>query len=274
MKCNYCGELVTIDDNGQCSNCGLPRYNQDEARECFEAMLSRCTDAISEELKESCNPSDTPRTDAATIYGSGATVPLVEKEFAQRLEREIADLRVALASMGAIAESYAAQEQAVKLANQIDKALTLVNEECPAMDEFTNIVPTVEWLIQKWRECRKMWSKSSQETSRLKVVVSELQDAIDLDIDEFSRIHAIASEGYLSDESLEVKGICERAKLRTWQLVPVIEQLESAKKDIQRLRDAFSALLYTAERNVDLIISVSDRYDLDVAIESAKEALR
>jgi len=98
------------------------------------------------------NPSDTPRTDAATIYGSGATVPLVEKTFAQKLEREIADLRVALAATCSIAESTA--------------------------------------------------------------------------------------------------------------------------EEMQRLRDAFSALLYTAERNVDLIISVSDRYDLDVAIESAKEALK
>jgi len=176
-------------------------------------MISRCTDAISEELKESCNPSDTPRTDAATIYGSGATVPLVEKTFAQKLEREIAEIRVALAAMGSIAESNAAQEQAVKLANQIDKALAIVNEECPAMDEFKNIVPTVEWLIQKWRECRMFWSKSCQ----------------------------------------------YRDKLR---------------EENQRLRDAFSALLYTAERNVDLIISVSDRYDLDVAIESAKEALK
>jgi len=99
------------------------------------------------------NPSDTPRTDAATIdCGWDTTHPVVKKEFAQKLEREIADLRVALAAMGAIAESTA--------------------------------------------------------------------------------------------------------------------------EEIQRLRDAFSALLYTAERNVDLIISVSDRYDLDVAIESAKEALR
>lgn len=38
MKCNYCGELVTIDDNGQCSNCGLPRCNPDEARECIQIL--------------------------------------------------------------------------------------------------------------------------------------------------------------------------------------------------------------------------------------------
>lgn len=159
------------------------------------------------------NPSDTPRTDAATIYASGATVPLVEKTFAQKLEREIADLRVALAAMGSIAESNAAQEQAVRLANQIDEALALVNEECPAMDEFKNIVPTVEWLIQKWRECRRLWSKSCQ----------------------------------------------YRDKLR---------------EENQRLRDHFSGLIYSAERAADLIISVSDRYDIDVAIESAKEALK
>jgi hypothetical protein len=222
------------------------------------------------------NPSDTPRTDAATIpCGWDTTHAVVKKEFAQGLEREITDLRVSLAAMGAIAESNAAQDQAVRLANQIDKALALVNEECPAMDEFKNIVPTVEWLIQKWRECRKMWSKSSQESSILKVRVSEMQDALGLNQDEFARIHVIASGGdLLSDESRVVKGICERARERTWQLVPLIEQLESAQQEIQRLRDAFSALLYTAERNVDLIISASDRYDLDVAIESAKEALK
>jgi hypothetical protein len=116
------------------------------------------------------------------------------------------------AAMGSIAESSAAQEQAVKLANQIDKALVLVNEECPAMDDFTNIVPTVEWLIQKWRECRRLWSKSCQ----------------------------------------------YRDKLR---------------EENQRLRDHFSGLIYSAERAADLIISVSDRYDIDVAIESAKAVL-
>jgi hypothetical protein len=116
------------------------------------------------------------------------------------------------AAMGSIAESSAAQEQAVKLANQIDKALALVNEECPAMDHFTNIVPTVEWLIQKWRECRRLWSKSCQ----------------------------------------------YRDKLR---------------EENQRLRDHFSGLIYSAERAADLIISVSDRYDIDVAIESAKAVL-
>jgi hypothetical protein len=159
------------------------------------------------------NPANTPRTDAATIpCGWDTTDPVVKKTFAQGLEREIADLRVALAAMGSIAESNAAQEQAVRLANQIDKALALVNEECPAMDDFTNIVPTVEWLIQKWRECRKIWSKSCQ----------------------------------------------YRDKLR---------------EENQRLRDHFSGLIYSAERAADLIISVSDRYDIDVAIESAKALL-
>jgi hypothetical protein len=159
------------------------------------------------------NPANTPRTDAATIpCGWDTTDPVVKKTFAQGLEREIADLRVALAAMGSIAESNAAQEQAVRLANQIDKALALVNEECPAMDDFTNIVPTVEWLIQKWRECRRLWSKSCQ----------------------------------------------YRDKLR---------------EENQRLRDHFSGLIYSAERAADLIISVSDRYDIDVAIESAKAVL-
>jgi hypothetical protein len=159
------------------------------------------------------NPSDTPRTDAATIpCGWDTTDPVVKKTFAQGLEREIANLRVALAAMGSIAESSAAQEQAVKLANQIDKALVLVNEECPAMDDFTNIVPTVEWLIQKWRECRRLWSKSCQYRDEL-------------------------------------------------------------REENQRLRDHFSGLIYSAERAADLIISVSDRYDIDVAIESAKAVL-
>ena len=51
-------------------------------------------------------------------------------------------------------------------------------------------------------------------------------------------------------------------------------ELAQERENVKTLRDALSALIYTAERNVDLIISVSDRYDLDVAIESAKEALK
>ena len=44
--------------------------------------------------------------------------------------------------------------------------------------------------------------------------------------------------------------------------------------ELQKVRDALAALIYTAERSADLIVSVSDRYDLDVAVESAKEALK
>ena len=199
MKCNYCGELVTIDDNGQCSNCGLPRYNPDEARECMEKL----------------NQKDTPHTDASTIdCGWDTTQPVVPKTFAQMLEIELYGKRIALAAMGSIAEST-------------------------------------------------------------QLRVSELEDALDLNRDEFARILAIASGGeFLSEEALEVKGICERARDRTWQLVPMIEQLESANARIQTLSDSLSALIYTAERTAELITSASDRYDIDVAIESAKEALK
>jgi DNA polymerase III delta prime subunit len=42
----------------------------------------------------------------------------------------------------------------------------------------------------------------------------------------------------------------------------------------QQLKDALSALIYSAEQNVNLIISVTDRVDLENAIESAKETLK
>jgi hypothetical protein len=114
---------------------------------------------------------------------------------------------------------------------------------------------------------------SIAESTQLRV--SELEDALDLNRDEFARIHAIASGGeLLSEEAREVKGICERARERTWQLVPMIEQLEAANARIQTLADALSSLIYTAERTAELITSASDRYDIDVAIESAKEILK
>ena len=56
-----------------------------------------------------------------------------------------------------------------------------------------------------------------------------------------------------------------------------LESLRESKRleyELQQTRDALSALIYSAERAAELIISTSDRYDIDVAIESAKEALK
>ena len=49
---------------------------------------------------------------------------------------------------------------------------------------------------------------------------------------------------------------------------------QSTEQEKQELRDALSALIYTAQRVAELITSASDRYDIDVAIESAKEVLK
>lgn len=54
-----------------------------------------------------------------------------------------------------------------------------------------------------------------------------------------------------------------------WCLDCVREQWD----ELQHTSDALASLAYTAERCADLIVSVSDRYDLDVAVESAKDFL-
>lgn len=46
------------------------------------------------------------------------------------------------------------------LQTAINNALELVNKDCSSMYRFVNIVPTVAWLLQKWRECRKRWQES------------------------------------------------------------------------------------------------------------------
>jgi hypothetical protein len=46
------------------------------------------------------------------------------------------------------------------LQTAINNALELVNKDCPSMDRFVNIVPTVQWLLQKWRECRQRWQET------------------------------------------------------------------------------------------------------------------
>ena len=49
------------------------------------------------------------------------------------------------------------------------------------MDRFTNIVPTVAWLLQKWRECRERWqaavAKSIEEARAAKGITTESDDA-------------------------------------------------------------------------------------------------
>lgn len=50
-------------------------------------------------------------------------------------------------------------------------------------------------------------------------------------------------------------------------------ELEAASARIQSLADALSSLIYSAERAADLILSITDRYEIDAAIESAKEIL-
>ena len=65
-----------------------------------------------------------------------------------------------------MAMAYKAERD--KLKQEEAKALECVTNECPSMDEFVNLVPTVQWLLQMWRECRKFWSKASQERDELR----------------------------------------------------------------------------------------------------------
>lgn len=164
------------------------------------------------------NPANTPRTDAATIpCGWDTTDPVVKKTFAQKLEQELNESRIALASMGVIAGNAA---------EEIEKALNLVNADCPAMDRFTSIIPTVKWLLQKWKECREAWNNTDSLAKKKMQANHRLQD--------------------------------ENAKLNIYS---------------QLLRDALASLIYSAEEAAKLIISVTDRYDIDAAIEAAKSVL-
>ena len=57
---------------------------------------------------------------------------------------------------------------------------------------------------------------------------------------------------------------------------PVTPKTFAQKLEIElsETRDALASLIYSAERAAELIISVSDRYDIDAAIESAKSKLK
>jgi len=57
---------------------------------------------------------------------------------------------------------------------------------------------------------------------------------------------------------------------------PVVAKTFAQKLEIElsKTRDALASLIYSAERATELIVSVSDRCDIDAAIESAKEILK
>lgn len=74
---------------------------------------------------------------------------------------------------------------------------------------------------------------SHSDAAQLRLRNSDLQDCLDLNNDEFARIIA------LTDNS-EIRELCNRARRRTWQTVPMIEQLEAANAEceaLKRLRD-------------------------------------
>ena len=56
---------------------------------------------------------------------------------------------------------------------------------------------------------------------------------------------------------------------------PVVKKTFAQKleQELSTTRDAFAALIYSAEEASKLIISVTDKYDIDAAIEAAKSVL-
>jgi len=93
-------------------------------------------------------------------------------------------------------------------------------------------------------------SESSNELIRLKRTVRAIQHALGTEETGMALIQ-VASDAHRAEMELARNGNAE----------------------LQATRDALAALTYTAERCADLIVSVSDRYDLDVAVESAKDFL-
>lgn len=65
-----------------------------------------------------------------------------------------------------VSKAVARDNQIVELQTEIGKALALVNSDCPAMDPFTNLIPTVKWLLQKWCECRNRGHSFAEESMK------------------------------------------------------------------------------------------------------------
>lgn len=62
--------------------------------------------------------------------------------------------------------------EALKKLGEVERALYLVSKHCPAMDPFTNLVPTVRWLIERWELSVKGWT---QEKSTMRYRTLERQ---------------------------------------------------------------------------------------------------
>ena len=78
----------------------------------------------------------------------------------------------------------------------------------------------------------------------LRVQIAALQDTLDLNNDEFARIAALESA------NSEIRQLCDRARRRTKQTVPLIEQLERAERNAAIISANAEAINGNANRRI------------------------
>ncbi len=59
---------------------------------------------------------------------------------------------------------------------EIQRALDLASKHCPGLDAFKNIVPTVEFLIERWKTCLDFWTLVEQENKEKDAEIARLRE--------------------------------------------------------------------------------------------------
>ena len=66
-----------------------------------------------------------------------------------------------------------------RLKKERDEALSIVTKHCPSMDRFVNLVPTVQFLIERWKASVKGWTLAEQDAkSERDSLRQKLADAV------------------------------------------------------------------------------------------------
>lgn len=207
----------------------------------------------------------TPRTDAEQkwIFGDnrpGMSFECVKVEFAQELEKELAQAKRLLATRVEASRLDDAERRFQYQKDENDNRIKQIRKLQQELHELhtKDSARTREYntLVQENRDLHKQLADSPKMLGMVTDLNMMLQNKADMWRDEFARIKALCHGKPL--EWLEVAGICDRAMSDIRSNISLIDQREKAADEIARLRDyidhaqrTLNAALSASENSVD-----------------------
>ena len=203
----------------------------------------------------------TPRTDAEQKWTFGDNRPgmsfeCVKVEFAQELEKELAQAKRLLATRVEASRLDDAERRFQYQKEENDNRIKQIRKLQQELHELhtKDSARTREYntLVQENRDLHKQLADSPKMLGMATELNMLLQNKADMWRDEFARIKALCHGKPL--EWLEIAGICDRAMSDIRSNISLIDQREKAADEIARLRDYIDH----AQRTLNAALSVSE----------------